>query len=155
MPKRVIDGEALWQSSKLRKVPAHYRVHLAWLLPLALANGSFECSPELIWSQCYSFMCPDFTRDDVSKMLDALEEAKVLFRWPVNGKIWGVFTGYDKPGRLPQGTAYVNAKKGEAIPKAKLDAFLGVKVARRRNKAMKPFPKNQAPKPYRDDDAPF
>jgi len=124
MPKRVIDGEALWGSDKLAKVePASYRAEYANLLPLALANGSFECNPRRIWATVYSYNRPDITPEDVTAMLDAFQNAKLLFRWEVDGKPWGYWVGIGS--RLPKGTDYAHAKKGAEPPEAELIAFAG------------------------------
>lgn len=51
MPKRIVDGEGLWRSDKLAEVtPAWIKAEYANLVPLALANGSFEANPRRIWS---------------------------------------------------------------------------------------------------------
>lgn len=40
MPRRIVDGEALWTSGKLRRVePEKFRLHCANWLPMAEANG--------------------------------------------------------------------------------------------------------------------
>src|ERR1700722_14470064 len=102
MPKRVVDGEAIWQSDKLSQVSEQWRGEYANLLPLAYANGTFECNPRLIWSKVYSYNRPNVTVDDVASILDQFEEAKMLFRWfDENGKCFGYFVGIDKSGRLP------------------------------------------------------
>lgn len=101
MPKRVIDGDALWVSEKLTRVPDKYRVEYAWLLPLANANGCFECSPMLVWRCCYSALRKGWEIDDVAAMLDAFEQAKMLFRFQQGGKTFGFFIGCEKEGRLP------------------------------------------------------
>jgi hypothetical protein len=59
MPKRVVDGEAVWRSDKIASLSESWmRPEFANLIPLALANGSFECSPRLIWSQVYAYNRP-------------------------------------------------------------------------------------------------
>ena len=105
MPKRVIDGEALWRSDKLAQVePPKFRAEYANLVPLALANGTFEATARRVWSSVYSFNRPDVpTAELVEQLLDELERVKLLFRWtdPPTGKVWGFWVGIDKPGRLP------------------------------------------------------
>jgi hypothetical protein len=105
VPKRVIDGEALWRSDKLAQVePPKFRAEYANLVPLALANGTFEATPRRVWSSVYSFNRPDVpTAELVEQLLDELERVKLLFRWtdPSTGKVWGFWVGIDKPGRLP------------------------------------------------------
>jgi hypothetical protein len=102
MPKRIIDGEALWTSDKLLGVPTKYRSEYANLIPLALANGVFECDPDKVWSRVYAYNRPDIVPSHVVTMLDSYESAKMLFRWQEpDGKLWGYWIGIDKIGRLP------------------------------------------------------
>jgi hypothetical protein len=103
MPKRIIDGEALWTSIKLNTLePQAYRSEYANLLPLALANGVFEADPDLVWSRVYAFNRPDVTPELAAAILDSFEAAKMLFRWQEqDGKVWGYWIGIDKIGRLP------------------------------------------------------
>jgi hypothetical protein len=103
MPKRVIDGEGLWRSDKLARVePAIRRAEYANLVPLALANGVFEANPRRIWAAVYAYNRPDVTESEVAALLEEFERAKLLFRWTESdGKVWGYWTGIEKPGRLP------------------------------------------------------
>jgi hypothetical protein len=103
MPKRIVDGEGIWRSDKLQRLVARWRPEYANLVPLALANGTFEANPRRIWAQVYSYNRPDMTAENVSAILDALEYSKLLFRWTdqPSGKVWGYWVGIDKPGRLP------------------------------------------------------
>jgi hypothetical protein len=104
MPKRIIDGEGLWRSDKLGKIQAGWiKAEYANLVPLALANGSFEANPRRIWSTVYSYNRPEITLEQVEQILAELERVKLLFRWndSPSGKEWGYFIGIEKPGRLP------------------------------------------------------
>lgn len=102
MPKRIVDGEALWGSSKIASLPVWAKAELANLIPLALANGVFECDVRSVWSRVYSFNRPEVTPDQVSQILGALEKAQLIHRFKdKNGKFWGYFIGIHKPGRLP------------------------------------------------------
>src|SRR5216683_989241 len=103
MPRRIVDGEGLWKSDKLAKVtPPKYRAEYANLLPLALANGVFECSVSRVWSQVFAFNRPEVSRKDVENILQSFEDVGLLLRWAdVSGKEWAYFTGSDKRGRLP------------------------------------------------------
>jgi hypothetical protein len=103
MPKRVVDGDALWRSRKLLLVPPEYRGEYANLLPLADVNGSFECDPTSIWADVYSYNRANITVANVTAMLDAFEAAGMLVRWKQEGKTWGYFVGIHRPGRLPSG----------------------------------------------------
>lgn len=130
MPKRVIDGDALWVSEKLTQVPERFRVEYSWLLPLANANGAFECSPMLIWRTCYSALRPNWSIEDVAAMLDAFEAAKMLFRWAdKSGKTFGFFIGTQKEGRLPKASDRMkSAKQWQVgiVPGRELAKFLGL-----------------------------
>lgn len=101
MPARIVDGDDLWRSSKLKKVPVRFRAEYANLIPLAEANGSFECEPELIWSQVYSYNRTDITPVIVKEILDEFENADMLHRYETNGKQYGYWIGIEKEGRLP------------------------------------------------------
>jgi hypothetical protein len=130
MPKRILDGEGLWRSAKLSRVePIRARAEYANMIPLALANGSFECSARLIWSQVYSFNRPDVTPEDVEIFLKAFEEARLLFRWmDGDGRSWAYFVGIDKPGRLPgKSRKGKNEKVGAEPPLDALRKFLDSK----------------------------
>jgi hypothetical protein len=101
MPKRVIDGEAVWSSEKLLRVSPRFRCEFVWILPNALANGVCEIDARRIWSRCYAYCREDYHFADVEQMLDEFESAGMLFRWTIDGKRWGFFVGIDKSGRLP------------------------------------------------------
>lgn len=66
-----------------------------------MANGVFECNPSRIWSDVYSYNRPDITIEKVAILLEAYVKHGLLFQWMHDGKIWGFWTGIDKPGRLP------------------------------------------------------
>src|SRR5437867_9380426 len=103
MPRRIIDGEGVWQSDKLAKVePPEYRVEYTWLLPLALDNGTFEYSARNIYARCYAACRPDMTLKDVETILAEFERCGLLFRYvSEGGKAWAFWTGIDRAGRLP------------------------------------------------------
>jgi hypothetical protein len=114
MPKRVLDGEAIYGSDKLAGVALEYKAEYANLIPLALANGSFEASPRRVWSKVYAYNRPEVTLEHVEKILAELERVKLLFRWADStGKQWGYWVGIDKKGRLPS-QSRLN-KKHEAL----------------------------------------
>jgi len=79
LPRRLIDCDALWQSSRLRRVEARWIGEFANLLPLALANGAFECNPRRVWSLVDAFN-RDVTENQVAEILNAFERAGMLFR---------------------------------------------------------------------------
>ncbi len=129
MPKRVLDGEAMWASSKLaRAEPTWARAEYAWLYPLAGSNGVFEVDARATWAKCYAYARPEKTVEDVEVILQGLEKAKLLFVWKQDGKQWGYWTGCEKPGRLPrQSWRKRDAEKGRLGPdptEAELRQFL-------------------------------
>ncbi len=106
--------------------PAWVRPEYANLLPLALANGVFECSPRRIWSQPYSYNWPEITLDKVETILGALQKVGLLFTW-TNGdsKVWGYWVGIEKPGRLPGKSRWgKNEAIGPEPPQEELRKFL-------------------------------
>ena len=128
MPKRMVDGDKIWTSDKLQSVdPPEWRMHYATLLPLALANGSFECNPVRILRDVYFFLRPDVDLKKVVMILAEFERAKLLFRWKdEHGKVWGFWVGITAEGLLPS-QAHVNRgdyKKGKEPPEDLLKKFL-------------------------------
>jgi hypothetical protein len=131
MPKRIIDGDALWASEKLLLVDEKYRCEYAWILPMANANGCFECSPMLVWRTCYAGLRPSWKIEDVATMLDTFESTKMLYRFKVAGKTYGFFVGSQKEGRLPKPSDRVKSAKlwqSGMLPADELAAFLEMPV---------------------------
>ena len=129
MPKRVIDDEALWTSSKLGRVkPVRFRPEYANLLPLALGNGVFEANPQSIWARVYACNRPDILPKHVEAILAEYERVKLLFRWQEpDGRQWGYWVGIEKPGRLPAPSRIQRKEQfcGPIPPQDKLIKFLG------------------------------
>ncbi len=133
MPKRILDGEGLWRSDKLASIqPPALRAEYANLLPLALANGTFECNPRLVWSTVYTYNRPDMTEQDVVQLLDELVRVKILFRFvAADGKEWGYWVGINRKGRLPPPSRMEQKldKVGAPVPQDQLANFLGIEGA--------------------------
>lgn len=112
MPARIIDGEALWRSDKLSKVePPNFRAEYANMIPLALADGTFECNPRRVWSDVYAYNRPDIDIETVSAILDEFERVGLLTRkGDEKGKIWGFWVGIE--ARLPSESTRDRYKKG-------------------------------------------
>ena len=129
MPKRILDGDSLWKSGKISQVqPPRFRAEYANMLPLAMANGSFECDPRAIWATVYSYNRPDVTPEDTVAILDEFERVKLLYRWKVSGHTWGYWVGIEKPGRLPSQARQKerHERTGEPVPQDELRVFLGL-----------------------------
>jgi hypothetical protein len=104
MNKRILDGVGVWKSDKIARIqPEWIRAEYANWIPLALANGSFEADTRKIWSTVYSYNRPDISFDIVEEIKREFCRVGLLFLWQDegSGKIWGYFTGIEKPGRLP------------------------------------------------------
>lgn len=97
MPKRLIDGEALWRSDKLAAIePPRYRAEYANLLPLALADGTFEANPRRVWADVYSYNRSDITVEVVVEIIKEFERVGLIItRKDGAGKIWGKWTGIE------------------------------------------------------------
>ena len=102
MPKRIVDGEALWGSSKIRRLPQEYRYHYANWVPVAEANGSFEIDLDSLLSRIYHpALDPDMDVSEVFYVLREFVIVGLIEVWKADSKVWGTFAGMDKPGRLP------------------------------------------------------
>src|ERR1019366_6021306 len=117
MPKRVVDGDAMWRSRKLKSVREEFRMHYANWIPMANHNGVFEASPDSIWSIVYAFLMPHITEQDVAAMLTEFERCNLIDTWEESGKRWGFFVGMDKPGRLPSEAHKKRYAKGFPEPR--------------------------------------
>ena len=118
MPKRILDGEAMWGSHKIASMePAWVRAEYPWWHSLAGANGVFELDLRAIWAKCYAYARPDKSLEDLRVIQDAFIQAKLLFTWEQNGKTWGYWVGSDKPGLLPRKSwRDREAKNGKLAP---------------------------------------
>jgi hypothetical protein len=102
MPKRMVDGEALWTSSKLKKVfPVEWRAHYANWLPLAEANGIFEADLDIIRARIYPVINPKFTSETVRAIFNEFVRVGLITWFRGEDKVYGYFIGIDKSGRLP------------------------------------------------------
>lgn len=102
MPKRIVDGEGIWLSDRIAKLPEQFRAEYANILPLAMADGVFECEPRRVWCTVYAYNRPNVTVEQVTEMLDAMEKAGLIHRAEHDGRTWAFFIGIDKTGRLPE-----------------------------------------------------
>ena len=129
MPQRMLEDK-IWDSSKLEKLDPKHRPEYAWIYPLAQHNGCFECIPRSVWAQCYAQIRPGWTVDDVVKLLDDLEAAKLLMRYKRGTKIIGYWVDSDKGSRLPklkERTAKRYKEGPEPTPE-ELSQFLGIGI---------------------------
>jgi hypothetical protein len=100
VPARIVDGDALWRSDKLAAVnPPSYRAEYANLIPLAMADGTFECNPRRVWADVYSYNRPDITEEIVENILAEFDRVGLLKRSMRKGKEWGFWVGIES--RLP------------------------------------------------------
>lgn len=101
------------------------------MLPLALANGSFECSIDRIWCEVYAYNRPDISTETVGKIIGEFERVKMLFRWVADDeKVWGFWIGMKKDGLLPP-KKHVKEKRykvGKVPPKELLTRFINNEI---------------------------
>ena len=102
MPKRMIEGEGIWLSDKIAKLSEKFRAEYANILPLALADGVFECEPRRVWCAVYAYNRPEISVEHVTEMLDQMEKVGLIRRSEHEGHHWAFFIGIDKHGRLPE-----------------------------------------------------
>jgi hypothetical protein len=128
----MVDGDRIWTSDKLRSIePEELRFDYANLLPLALANGSFECSPGRVLRDVYFFLRPSVSLEDVEAVLNEYERVRLLFRWrDERSKVWGFWVGITSEGLLPA-KAHVDRgdyKKGKEPPADLLQKFINGEI---------------------------
>lgn len=103
MPKRILDGDAIWTSKKIAALePAWVRPEYTWVHSLAGPNGVFEFDLRAIWARCYAFLRPEIGLPEVEIIFAAFQKTKLVFLWEQDGKQWAYWTNSDKPGRLPR-----------------------------------------------------
>lgn len=126
MPKRVLDGDAMWGSTKLSECPEWAIPFYAWLYPLADANGSFELTnPRVLWCKVAAIL-PSLTLETLTELIHIFEDRGLLFTWTEHGKRYGHWTGSEKPGRLPQParrTARYGPLLAPVVPVEQLQSF--------------------------------
>jgi len=126
VPKRVLDGDAMWTSTKLSECPEWSIPFYAWIYPLADANGSFELTNmRVIWSKVAPIL-PTFTPDTLAELVRIFRERGLLFVWDENGKRYGHWVGSEKKGRLPQParrTARYGPLLAPPVPSQQLQEF--------------------------------
>jgi hypothetical protein len=111
MPKRLIDGEALWRSNKMLKVKHEYRGEYANIIPLAEADGTFQADARKVWAEVYSYNRSSWSIDLVEDMLQSFEDAGMLVRkQDEKGITWGRFVGIET--RLPPESHRERYKQG-------------------------------------------
>jgi hypothetical protein len=110
MPARVVDGDAIYLSDKVKALKPEYRAEYSYLIPLAEANGVFEANPDRIWATAYSYHREGITPGWVRDLFSDLQRVDLLRTWAESGKTWGYWVGIDKSGRLP-GKAHLSRYK--------------------------------------------
>jgi hypothetical protein len=91
-------NEAAWKSDKVFNIqPVEWRAEYAWVYSIALADGTFEASPRLVWMAAYASVRPDWDIEKVGHLLDELARVGLLRRTQdEQGKVWGRWVGSEK-----------------------------------------------------------
>jgi hypothetical protein len=100
MAKRVIDGPAMWRSTKIYSLPAWARPEFSWCLALSDANGSFEINARNIWGDAYTNR-DAWTPERVTELFSLFERHGLLFVWECGGKTFGHWANIEMHG-LPR-----------------------------------------------------
>ena len=100
MPKRIIDADAVWASTKLARCREEFIPEYTWLYGLADAYGNFEIDIRVIHGKVAAIR-PSFSRETLQAVIEDFHKNGLLFIWNFRGKRYGHWTGSDKPGRLP------------------------------------------------------
>lgn len=101
MPARVVDGDSLYLSKKVKRLNKEHRAEYSYLIPLAEANGVFDADPDRIWAVAYAYLRDGIDPGWVRELLADFEKQDLLRTWGEGGKTWGYWTGIGKTGRLP------------------------------------------------------
>ncbi len=101
MPKRIIDGEAMWASTKLGLCSLESKSLYPWLLPLADARGSFEITSLTVIVGRVAALRPDVNEEVLARVFKEYEDVGLLLMWEVGGKRYAHWVGIEKLGRLP------------------------------------------------------
>lgn len=125
MPKRIIDGEAMWSSTKLAACPEWARVEYAWLYPLADCNGSFEITSLRAIHARVSIVRPRLVLGKIQRTLEEFARHGLLYIWEENGKRYAHWTNSELPGRLPKSSdRYKYQKLAPPVQQDKLGAYI-------------------------------
>jgi hypothetical protein len=118
----MFNGDRAWKSDKLKALPGGLAAEYAWVYSCALADGTFECDPERVYSDAYSFCRKGWTVGKVEKMLDEFERVGLLLRRKdVNGKVWGYWVGCEQ--ELPSPSEKIKLKIGKGFLFETLEAI--------------------------------
>ena len=129
MPIRLVDGEKAWEADKLAACREEFVPHYFMLLPLAMANGSFEYNLRDITRRVYGKTMPTMTQDQLAAILVQFQRVKLLFSWRTqDGKLWGYWTKIER--RLPPVSQVRRGDYGlgAPVPVEGLAEFLGKSV---------------------------
>ena len=121
MPKRVIDGERVWDSTKLFDIAQESETAallFPWLLALAGPNGTFELTNvRIIWGRV-AMSLPGSLPDPgaLARVLELYRRHGLLLTWEENGKKFGYWAGINQPGRLPSAARRKEKHENELAP---------------------------------------
>lgn len=104
MPARLIDGEAIWSSKKLRaanKLDELSVLLYCWLLPIAEGNGVFEFDIDNIYAKSIQYQLSSLvTKPRLEAILSIYQDLGLLYIWKRFDRVYGFWTNIDK--RLPK-----------------------------------------------------
>jgi len=114
-PKRVLDGEGFWGSTKLRRCALWIRKEYPYLYSLADCNGSFEFDLPVILGKLKPNR-PDLSTHKLETIFMAFRNEGVAFVWIEKGRQYIHWTGSERRGRLPRPSRRSNKYEKKLAP---------------------------------------
>lgn len=128
MPKRVIDGEAVWASDKIaacvHELPASTGVYYPWFYPLADVNGSFECTSTRVIHGRIALQLPFLTLAHTELVLHDFHQNGLLFVWVKEGKRWAHWTKSEEKSSVPKSQRDRYRPTAPPVPQKEYAAYL-------------------------------
>ena len=115
-PKRVIDGEGVWGSTKLGRCQSAYRLLYSWLYPLADCFGSFEITSLRVVAGKVNPVIPRLTPQLLEKVFRDFNLTGLACIWEERGRKYLHWTGSEKVGRLPRPSRRSNKYEKKLAP---------------------------------------
>ena len=94
VPNRIIK-ESIWTSPNLNNLSDLAERHFYRILPLPDDHGCCELTPRVVKGRCYPHK-DKVTFEDIDNWQQELEENKIIVRWELNGRQYGIFPTFSK-----------------------------------------------------------
>lgn len=129
MPKRIIDGEALWTSQRVKRLKPENRLHYPYWIAMTWFNGVMEADMEAVRSKCYSYMFPEVTVDRIADIFADFVDTGLVGTWEQDGRTYAYFRGSDATGRTLPPSEKKNYKQPSWAPNPPEDVRKGEEMS--------------------------